>query len=137
MTKQKNHTQQGRVTSSFLKGVRFAFEDQGQHIVAMSSFFTPKKYITVNGEEISKKYSLAGTSPHQFRVNHNQYEIEIKLESTLLLRMSCTLIKDGTHVETLYFSYSKNRKAYLKMFIGFFIIGAISGFIGSKIVLGW
>jgi len=139
MTSQTDNsaTSQGSVTSSIFGGIKFIFQDEGQRIVASSAFFSPKKHIEVNGKEVSKRYSISGKSPHQFTVNKHQYEVEITLESTLLHRVSCTLIKNGTHVETLRFSYTQNRKAYLKIFIGFFLFGAISGFIGSQIVSGW
>jgi len=131
------------ITSSISKGINFHFQDGDNQIRAFASMFSGKEVIHFNGQEVNAKRSMRRRSLHTFTIDNIQYEIEFFTASILLGHINCTLIKNGTHVQTLKYQFSltdyKNingeskKKSLLHTIISFTISFAIGFFLAKYI----
>lgn len=125
--------QDNNISSSLTKGVTFCFEHNGNQIKTVASCLTGKESIYVNDKLVSKRFNVGFKSIHEFSISGSQYEIEYEVENFITYRVRCTLIKDGTHIETKRFGFNHNRREYLKILAIAFALGAVSGFVGIAV----
>lgn len=122
--------QQTSVQVSIFSGKNFYFWDKeaATEIRVKLGSFSGDEAVYLDSKEVSNKHSLGRISKHSFVHNDNQYEVEINVTNILLEAVSCTLIKNETHYETLKYSLWSHRKNFLKTFLTSFAIGSIAGY---------
>ena len=121
------------------EGYNFHFDVDGHHIHSYGSSMSGKEIVYVDGEVVNERRSFRKRSQIEFYLGNNKYEIEYNMISLLTGELHCTLIKNGVHVETqickLEDLKEQNPKAFWRGFITWFIIGAISGFVGMSLLI--
>ncbi len=120
---------------SFAQGVSFNFTDEEKKITVSRSLHSGKDNVLVGQKKVSSKYSCGFNSCQEFNHQGVDYEVELKVENVITRRMSCTLIKDGAHLKTLYFSWADNKKQSLEIMSVYFLFGMACGF-GAAYVNG-
>jgi len=122
--------QQKSVQVSMLSGKHFYFWDKEEacEIRVKLGSFSGDEAVYLDSKEVSNKHSLGRISKHSFSHNNNQYEIEINVTNILLETVSCTLIKNEVHYETLQYSLWSHKKNLLKTTLAAFAIGSIAGY---------
>lgn len=113
---------------SLSHGVSFYFTDEGQQITVSRSLHSGKDNVFLDQKKVSSKYSCGFNSCQQFKLNDVDYEVELKVENFITRRISCTLIKNGAHLKTRYFSWADDKKQSLKIMSVYFITGMATGF---------
>ncbi len=121
--------EQPSVTSSIRKGINYYFEDGDNKIRVFCSMVSGKEIVYLNDKEVSNKRSLRTKTIHKFTKNKEKYEVEVEVTSLLLGHIDCTLIKDGTHLETAKYAFTKSWKSLASTFTKMFLISFVVGFV--------
>ena len=122
--------QQTSVQVSMLSGKNFYFLDKeaATEIRVKLGSFSGDEAVYLDSKEVSNKHSRGRVSKHTFTHNDNQYEVEINVTNILLESVSCTLIKNEVHYETLKYSLWSHKNNLIKTFLASFAIGTIAGY---------
>ena len=125
-------------TISFRKGFNYNFA-QGEHTIHLNcSAVNGKEQLYIDDKLVSKKWSFRRKSIHQFSIGDDLYEVELNVVNMLTGETHCTLIKNDVHVKTLKKALKKSRQLNKSNFWwyipGFFVAGAVSGFLAVKVI---
>jgi hypothetical protein len=112
------------------EGFNFYFEVEDKKIHAWGSAKSGKERVSIDGEIVSEKSSISKRSVHPFMIDGKEYEIEFQNISLWTGELHCSLIKEGTHVETQKQipKSSANKKTSIWWVIFWLIAGFIFGY---------
>ena len=120
-----NQVTQPAHTASLWKGYAYEFEVNGHKISAWGSAWNGREIIKVDDVVVSDLRSYKRVVTHTFDIDDVKYEIEFNMVKVLTGELHCTLIADGTHLETKSQlpNFGKDRKLNWKRLISCFIVG--------------
>jgi len=123
--------------ASLGNGYWFFFNYQNHEIVVYCSAISGREIVYVDEQEVSNKRSLRMNTVHEFAVDGNQLRIDITLKSLLGTEVRCMLLEGdkllGDEKKSIAFTIAGKKLVGKKLLLWFFVIGFVSGFIGSYI----
>ena len=121
------------------EGYNFHFDVDGHHIHSYGSSRSGKEIVYVDGEVVSERRSFRKRSQIEFLLDGDKYELEYHMISMFTGELHCTLIKNDVHVETQIIKLKdlkqQNSKDFWKGFAVWFVIGAVCGFVGMRLLI--
>jgi hypothetical protein len=123
------------LTEKLYLAYRFKFEHKGHTISANASSLTGKEEILVDGASVSRKRNLGLSSRHQFQIEGTQYELRFNVTGFLFCRVECTLMANGSVIETKTRSAFDNKKVFIRNLIIFFLAGMAFGYLAATLAL--
>ncbi|PKM04534.1 MAG: hypothetical protein CVV16_04920 [Gammaproteobacteria bacterium HGW-Gammaproteobacteria-6] len=114
---------------SIINGMSFAFDDDGNKIVAWFSSLTGLEKIYVNGSLVSSQRNISRRSINEFKIGENLYSVNMEAVTLLKGPFVCTLLKNGIDLKRKKVSFA-NPSTLSRLAI-FIMAGLFLGYINS------
>ncbi len=126
---------QSEHTASLTEGYAYEFEVKGHKITAWGSAWNGREIIRVDDVVVSDLRSYKRVATHMFNIDDIKYEIEFRMVNIIAGELYCTLIEDGTHLETKKQlpDFGNNRVLSRTGIAAFFVVGIVAGFGGMHL----
>ncbi|MET0355478.1 MAG: hypothetical protein ABW044_01810, partial [Cellvibrio sp.] len=116
---------------SFLRGVSFVFNDDGNEIKAWFSAFTGLEKVYVNGALVLSQRNLSIKSKSTFQIDNNLYSVVFQVENFLNGTVMCTLSRNGVAYQRKKFVSLIEQPIWLKIsiYLGCLVLVAVAIFL--------
>lgn len=116
---------------SITKGIRLAFRDIDNVIVAEYSPFSGKETIRLNDQTVSQSRSYKLNSAHTIELpNSDVYKVKLEMKNIFMGKMQCSLFKNDTLKRRYKLFRTRNREwpTYVAIFLIAVVMGLVSGY---------